>query len=382
MIEDHSQLVRDLEGYLAKYLSNPNKLPANRPMCRPSKKDPSYKGSTAKVDAIDYLTTRIRQLEQEIKEVRASVDKRNAMPYGFASYESIEEAHTVAYAAKGKRPEGTYVRLAPKPHDLIWKNLPLSPQSRRTQRVFNNLWVALLTMVWIAPNALIAVFLSNLSNLGHVWPAFQTELTRDPKTWAVVQGVLAPAITSLFYFFLPSIFRRLSMRAGDVTKTSRERHVVHKLYAFFVFNNLIVFSLFAAVWSYITAVINNVKDKNMDVGTALYEGQPLVTIMLALCNVSPFWITWLLQRNLGAAIDLSQVVNLAWGSIARKFLSPTPRQLIEWSAPPPFDYASYYNYFLFYTTVALCFGLLQPVVFPVTALYFTLDSYLKKYLLL
>jgi hypothetical protein len=35
---------------------------------------------------------------------------------------------------------------------------------------------------------------------------------------------------------------------------------------------------------------------------------------------------------------------------------------VEWTAPPPFDYASYYNYFLFYATVAFCFATLQPIV--------------------
>jgi hypothetical protein len=93
-------------------------------------------------------------------------------------------------------------------------------------------------------------------------------------------------------------------------------------------------------------------------------------------------ITWLVQRNLGAAIDLAQVVNLAWGSFSRKFLNPTPRDLIQRTAPPPFDYASYYNYFLFYSTVALCFAALQPVTLVVTAFYFTLDASMKKYLLL
>jgi hypothetical protein len=56
--------------------------------------------------------------------------------------------------------------------------------------------------------------------------------------------------------------------------------------------------------------------------------------------------------------------------------------LIKRTAPPPFDYASYYNYFLFYSTVALCFAALQPVTLVVTAFYFTLDASMKKYLLL
>jgi calcium permeable stress-gated cation channel len=303
------------------------------------------------------------------------------MSYGFASYKTIDEAHGVAYLARNKHPEGTNIKLAPKPNDLIWKNLPMTGQERRWQRLMNNLWMALLTLLWVAPNALIAVFLANLSNLGKVWGAFQTELNAHSKIWAAVQGILSPAITSLFYYFLPIFFRRLSMRAGDLSKTSRERHVIAKLYSFFVFNNLVVFSLFAAVWQYVAAVLKARQD-DPDIFHALQKADFLDKFFPALCSVSPFWITWLLQRNLGAAIDLSQIVNLAWGSISRTFKSPTPRELIEMTAPPPFDYASYYNYFLFYSTIALCFGTLQPIVFPVTAFYFAIDAGLKKYLLM
>ena len=63
-------------------------------------------------------------------------------------------------------------------------------------------------------------------------------------------------------------------------------------------------------------------------------------------------------------------------------MSPTPRQTIEWTAPPAMDYAVYYNYFLFYSTVSLCFVTVQPLVIPVTAFYFAVDYWLKKYLLL
>ncbi|KAF4948063.1 hypothetical protein F66182_18547, partial [Fusarium sp. NRRL 66182] len=66
----------------------------------------------------------------------------------------------------------------------------------------------------------------------------------------------------------------------------------------------------------------------------------------------------------------------------KTFMAPTPRQSIEWTAPPPFDYASYYNYYLFYATVAFCFATLQPIILPVAALYFALDCYFKRYLLL
>jgi hypothetical protein len=382
LIEEHENEVVRLESVLAKYLKNPNQLPAARPLCRPSKKDPEYTDKKQKVDAIDYLTARIQRLEGQIKEVRETVDRRDAMPYGFASYETIESAHSVAFAARNKHPNGTNVRLAPKPRDVIWKNLLLDSKTRRWRRFINRLWVTLLTLLYFIPNALIAIFLSKLTNLGHVWPTFNVELNKNPKFWAVVQGLLAPALTSLFYYLLPFIFRRLSVNSGDLTKTSRERHVTAQLFNFFVFNNLFVFSLFSAAFGMVSNIIKFSRDQHKPFMEIVREIDFFSKIMIALCDVSPFWVTWLVQRNLGAAVDLSQAVNLAWGSFSRKFLNPTPRQLINRTAPPPFDYASYYNYFLFYSTVALCFAPLQPITLIVVAFYFSIDSWMKKYLLM
>ena len=379
LIEEHEELVRKLEAVLSKFLKK-GTIPDKRPTMSISKKDPAY-AKSKKVDSIDYLTNRIKELEDKINGIRRSVDQRNAMPYGFASYDSIEEAHTVAYAGRKAHPHGASIALAPRPADIIWKNLALTTRERRTRNIINNLWIVLFTIVWIIPNALIAVFLQNLGHLGTVWPAFQGELIRHPQLWAVVQGVLAPAITSVFYIALPTVFRRLRIQAGDMSKIEREQHVFAKLYAFFTVNNLLIFSLFGSLWQFLTIVIQS-RHQGTSIVESLQQGDFFSKIMIALCYVSPFWITWLLQRNLGAAVDLSQLVNLAWGSFSRKFLSPTPRQLIEYSAPPAFDYANYYNYFLFYATVALCFATLQPLVLPVTALYFTLDSYLKKYLIM
>ncbi|KAL8717543.1 MAG: hypothetical protein Q9225_005221 [Loekoesia sp. 1 TL-2023] len=379
MIEEHDEAVRELESVLAKYLKNPDNLPAKRPTMRASKKYRANNGGD-NVDAIDYLTSRIRELEVEITHVRESIDKRNAMPFGFASYERIEDAHTVAFAARKKHPQGTTIRLAPRPHDLIWQNIPLSKKQRDWRRFWNNFWIVILTLLWIAPNALIAIFLSNLTNLASIWPGFRHTFHDNQIFWSAVQGIASPALTSLIYLILPIIFRRMSIRGGDTTKTSRERHVATKLYAFFVFNNLIVFSIFSVVYGFVAAVVKNRESEGA--WDAVVQGQFFYKLLVGLSQVSYFWVVWLLQRQLGAAADLAQMINLAWTWFCRTFMAPTPRQEIEWTAPPPFDYAVYYNYFLFYATVALCFSTLQPLVLPITALYFAVDYWLKKYLLL
>lgn len=368
---------------MAKYLKNPNSLPAARPMCKPSKSDRSYgtypKGQ--KVDAIEYYTQRIRDLEVEVKQVRASVDKRGSMPYGFASYADISEAHKIAYSCRKKKPVGATVTLAPRPNDIIWTNMPLYAATRSRKRWLNTVWILLLTFLWIAPNAMIAIFLVQLSNLGNVWKDFRTELAKNPKFWGILQGILAPLIMSLIYLILPTIFRRLSMKAGDQTKTGRERHVLAKLYTFFVFNNLVVFSLFSSIASFIASIVKK-SSGGQDAWKIILQENFANSLFTSLCRNSAFWVTYLLQRQLGAAIDLAQLWPLIQAWFMKTFSSPTPRELIELTAPPPFEYASYYNYFLYYATVTMCFGGIQPLVLPATALYFCIDCYLKKYLLL
>lgn len=377
LIEAHETSVRELEGYLAKYLSNPNKLPEKRPECKPEKDDIKMYGK-GKVDAIDYYTDRIARLEIEIKDVRESIDKRNPESYGFASYPHIEDAHAVAYAARKKGPSGCDVYLAPKPHDLLWQNLGMSRRTRRARMFWDGLWMVLFTAAYIVPNILTSVFLSDFSHLGLVWPSFQANLSAHPTGWGIAQGILAPLVQTLIYMGIPVMFRRLYTHSGDVSKTSRERHVTARLYAFFVFNNLIVFSVFGSAWRFVATVI---AAQDQGVWEAMKSAHLFSKIMTGLCNMSTFWLTWQMQKNLGAAIDLAQAWPLVWNWIQRKVFTPTPRQLIELSAPQPFMYAEYYNAYLQVVAVGLTFGALQPIILPVTAFYLGIEVWFKKYLI-
>lgn len=346
-------------------------------MCKPEKDDISTYGK-GKVDAIDYYTDRIARFETEIRDVRESIDKRNPESYGFASYPHIEDAHAVAYAARKKGPSGCDVYLAPKPHDLLWQNLGMSRRTRRVRMFWDGFWMVLFTAAYVVPNILTSVFLSDFSHLGLVWPSFQTNLQAHPTGWGIAQGILAPLIQTLIYMGIPVLFRRLYTHSGDVSKTSRERHVTARLYAFFVFNNLIVFSIFGSAWRFVATVI---AAQDQGVWEAMKSAHLFSKVMTGLCNMSTFWLTWQMQKNLGAAIDLAQAWPLISNWIQRKIFTPTPRQLIELSAPQPFMYAEYYNAYLQVAVVGLTFGTLQPIILPITAFYLGIEVWFKKYMI-
>lgn len=380
LVKEHDDTVRKLESFLLKHLRDLK--------IHPAPKLPSlfgYSDETADTARMNetfiHLKDKLKGLNIRINNVRESVDEQSPLPYGFISFDRIGDAYKVAQTASKKQFPRAKFQFAPQSSDLLWDNISLSRNARQRKAFINNLWVTMLTFIWIVPNVFIAIFLSNLTNLGNVWPGFQKELLKNPHLWAMVQAIVAPAILSLVYFYLPSVMRRLSMRTGIFSKTARDRYVLRKLYTFFVFNNLIIFSLFSAAWAFITAVIAASRD-GKSASDALGEGRFPEKVFQALCNGSFFWVMWLLQRNLVAAIDLSQVWSLVWRFFVHEVMKATPRQAIEWTASSHFDYASYYNYFLFYATVAFCYSVLQPLILPVAALYFSIDTWMKKYLLL
>ncbi|KAK8013546.1 hypothetical protein PG991_009139 [Apiospora marii] len=263
LIKTYEGTVRELEGVLSKYSKYSERLPRKRPTCKARDGDEASFAAGSEVDAIFHLVARIQRLAGRIYAARKVARGNEVLPYGFVTLPTMAQAHELAHAVRKEHPYGSKIRLAPGPTDLIWKNLSLPKKSRRWRDFPGHVLVSALIVVWTVPNALIAVFLADLSKLGAIWPAFQAELERRPRTWGAIQGILAPLVTMLFYLLLPTIFRRLSIYAGDFSKTEREKGVARKLYAFFVLNNLIVFSLFSAGWKYAAAVIQAQSNQNL-----------------------------------------------------------------------------------------------------------------------
>lgn len=345
-----------------------------------------------------HVLSNVDRLRREIRDQRRSPESLKPESYGFASFSSVLEAHQEARQRRDTGLSGTRICLAVRPTDYIWRNLKLSSEQLRWRRYMSSFHIALLTVAWLVPNVVIAVFLSNVSHLALVWPSFSSTLHAQRTLWAIIQGIAPPAIISLFYFCLPIILRRLATNAGDITKSERERHVMHKLFSFYLFNQLFAFSLFSTCWAFGAALLHAARTNQW---SAVVHGDGFEKITLALITVSPYWCCWLLQRNLGtllicsgrdgmsltvsvrigSAVDLAQLLPLAISAFRHRFSKLAPAQANDVSIPT-FDYAGHCSYYLFYAAVALAFGCLQPLALAVTAVYFAFDSVTKRYMLL
>ena len=259
--------------------------------------------------AIRQKTEQVRSQQLRISSLQKSLahslqpgercDQARCLSYALATFDSASRAHSWAYDHRHGGPLRTGVWLIQGDRDLIWSNLEVPEQQRRCWRRYKQLLFCLLTIGWELPNALIAVFVANVSNLGRVWPQFQAGLRGNTLGWGIFQGLVPPLVTSTFYHVLPSVLRKLEKKSGCTTRTERDQYVLRTLLAFLIVNHLIVFSLFSTAWSVGTVVLHASRREHGR-WHALWNDSPVQKVVMTVIQVTPYWCSWLLQRNLSS----------------------------------------------------------------------------------
>ncbi|CAJ0828201.1 43_t:CDS:10 [Entrophospora sp. SA101] len=293
LIKEHEEAVKKLEAVLAKYLKDPNRISKERPMNSVS----GFCGEN--VDSIDYYTRQIEVLEEKINEARSQIAQQKATSYGFISFSSIAHAHAAAKDLNRssilRSPGSPSIMLAPWPKDIIWANL----QTNGTAK-YNNKFIAGLIEAW-----------------------------------------MSPMLMALFFLLLPKILGLLSKHQGKITKSSRDRAVLSKLFLFFIINNLIIFTLTSTAYDIWSTIKQKIQDGDTDLREIynVFKAQDFTQeLAKSLVKVSTFWINYISLRGVAAIFDLAQMFSLVWTFLKKIFITPTPRNIKEFSRPPDFDY--------------------------------------------
>ncbi|KAM6502532.1 protein of unknown function DUF221 domain containing protein [Amanita muscaria] len=377
LIEYHNTTVRQYEQVLVQYLKG-GKLGKKRPtitlggfMCC----------GGVKKDAIDFYTNKLKRTEAAIEEYRARFDTHKPENYGFASMAAVPYAHIMANKLQGKHPKGTTVELAPNPKDIIWENMDKSDMELARKKMIGFGLIAVVCFFNTVPLFVISV-LANLSALTYYVPFLKQWSLDSPASFAVVSGVLPPAVQGIFGFFLPIVMRWLTKYMGATTHSRLDRAVIARYYAFLIISQLIIFTL-------IGVLFNSVKQIVLQIGSKASLQQILqnlhtlpATVNSTYINQSSYWLTFFPLRGFLAVFDLAQIVNLVWISFRTHVFGRTPRDIREWTQPPDFQYAVYYGNLLFMAAVGLVFAPLAPLVVVAAAVVFWLSSWVYKYQLM
>ncbi|KAJ7818188.1 hypothetical protein B0H14DRAFT_3740575, partial [Mycena olivaceomarginata] len=398
LIEYHNQTVRDFEAVLVKYLKG-----GIHNKSRPVFLSGGFCGLGAiHHDAIEYYTyvktlafrsftdrwayrNKLKRTEAAVEEYRSKIDARKPENYGFTSLAAVPYAHTVARKLAGKHPRGATVTLAPNPKDIIWSNMNKSRRSIACKRLIGFGWLTTICFFSLVPLFFVAA-LANLDGVSGYIPFLDSWVGDSEFTFAIISGVLPPAVSGLFTVFLPRIMRWLGKYQGALTHASLDRAVVARYFAFLVISQLIVFTLIGVVFNSVTEIVDLV-GKHASTKAILANVDKLPgKIPRTYINTSTFWLKFFPLRGFLVVFDLAQITKLVWVSFKTRVFGRTPRDIREWTQPPRFEYAIYYSilnpFKLFMCAVGLIFAPLVPLVSLAAAIVFWISSWVYKYQLM
>ncbi|KAF8178610.1 hypothetical protein K438DRAFT_1977846 [Mycena galopus ATCC 62051] len=379
LIEYHNQTVRDFEAVLVKYLKG-----GIQNKSRPVVTTGGFCGiGAANHDAIEYYTNKLKKTEAAVEQYRSKINTRAPENYGFASLAAVPYAHIVARKLDGKHPRGATVTLAPNPKDIIWLNMNKSKRSLACKRLIGFGWLSTICFLSLIPLFFVAA-LANLDGVaaaGYL-PFLDNWLGESEISFAIISGVVPPAVSGLFTIFLPRIMRWLGKYQGALTHARLDRAVVARYFAFLVISQLIVFSLIGVVLNSVTEIMDLI-GKHASTKAIIANVDKLPSkIPRTYINTSTFWLKFFPLRGFLVVFDLAQIIKLVWVSFKTRVFGRTPRDIREWTQPPRFEYAIYYSNLLFMATVGLIFAPLVPLVSLAAAIVFWMSSWVYKYQLM
>ena len=167
----------------------------------------------------------------------------------------------------------------------------MSDGSRARQQMLGWLWLALVCFFNTVPLLIISL-LANLASVAQYVPFLQQWQQSSEWSFALVNGILPPTVSSIFSWILPKIMRWLSEYQGAITQTRLDRAVVQRYFAFLIISQLLIFSLLGVLLRLATDIYNNIQDhdsfldiiKNVNVRPAAIQGSYI--------SQAPYWLTF------------------------------------------------------------------------------------------
>ncbi|KAJ2161036.1 hypothetical protein GGF46_001783 [Coemansia sp. RSA 552] len=323
-----------------------------------------------RVDAIDHWRERFLAADRSFRQLRDSVvrgeDEHGHSSTAFVTFEDAATAHMVTQLLCYPNPGYMKARLAPEPRGVHWPNIWIP--NHRKWAGFTVKWACIIAIwaFWSVPVILFSSLLTPAS-LGKVFPAI---LSSEHNLLRAFLSTTVPSVFLLLFLnMLPWILKQVHFLTGVRTKPDIDYSVMTKMWAFLVFNVILVFGFSGTFWNLIVDAINQ-------------PGTIMQKLASSIPRVGTFFTGYILVLGVGyQPFKLLQLRPVIW-HIGRQWLCNTPRDYARLVSPVYIDWYSVYPYPLLVFGIAMLYSTFSPPVVLGAVVYYAIGYPVMKYLLL
>eukprot|EP00249_Psilotum_nudum_P005543 c18984_g1_i2 orf=173-2383(-) len=311
-----------------------------------------------KVDSIDYLSERIKDLTVKLEKEQTRTWEEKQQGAAFVFFNSRGAATAASQVMHGEYAHSWTVMPAPEPREVVWGNLAI-PLFHRMLREFAVYAIVFLTVCfYMIPISFISALIS-LDNLEKKLK-FLKPVIRQKFVNTILQAYLPQIALIVFLAILPMLLMKLSIAEGIPSQSHAVRAAAGK---FFYFN---VFNVFLGVT--IAGTLFNSLEKLIKSPTSIVS-----LLSQSLPPQATFFITFVALRFfVGYGMELLRLVPLVMFHIKRRFLCKTEEEIKEAWAPSPISYATTVPGDILILTITFCYAIIAPMILPFAIVYFAL----------
>ncbi|RUS30587.1 hypothetical protein BC938DRAFT_479215, partial [Jimgerdemannia flammicorona] len=240
-----------------------------------------------KVDAIDYLTHRFNELDEQVVLARRSKGY-DVGTVGFVTFEEINSAvngtgltdhiHSLVVSPM-RRPFRTLppqshslqtiatqtllaaepfqlrALRAPEPRDVYWPNITLRGREQLARDIVVNVILVFLVFFWAVPVGFLST-LTSIKTLKRYAPWLLKLAKESPVLENIIQGFLPTLAVVLFMNSLPMLLEGLSFVQGLQARSDIEEATLSKYFFFLLFNVLLVFTVASTTFKTLEQILN------------------------------------------------------------------------------------------------------------------------------
>ncbi|ODV92162.1 hypothetical protein CANCADRAFT_83469 [Tortispora caseinolytica NRRL Y-17796] len=321
--------------------------------------------SGRKVDAIDYYTDRLEDIERRIHAARQKAYKSTGN--SFVTMSDVASAQMVSQAVLDPKPHRLVAYLAPSPSDIIWKNIYMGRAERLIRTWSITVIIAVLSIAFVVPVSYLATFL-NYKPIAKVWPALGRLLKNSPPLMFFVTGLLPPVIFTLLNVSIPYLYDYLSSLQGFVSRSDVELSVITKNFFFIFVNLFVVFTIAGTASNYWSFIKDTTKIAYL-LASSLRELSLFYGDLIILQGLAMFPFRLL---QIGSVLKFP----IAWAK------AKTTRDYIEMTKPPNFNYGLMLPQPILILVICLIYSVMSTKILACGLMYFVLGYITYKYQLL
>jgi hypothetical protein len=317
-----------------------------------------YGLNPTKVDALEFYQDRLAYLKTEIDTAQIEA-KKSVWPSSFVTFNRRTAQVVASGALMCEDLTAWRVEAAPRPEEIVWKNLGLRTWERSSRG--DIMWISfiVLTLFFLIPVAAIQAILTT-----NVSVSFIQDI---PIVNSVITAILPSLVLTIFIAMLPPLITAMNRWAGMISLSQIDLGLMTR---FFIFQVITVF-----FGSFIAgSAANQAKQLVNDPGS-------IVNLLgTAAPQTSIFFLTYITLRALFTVpFSILRLVPFIIFWVKTKFLASTERAKARLWQNQMFSYGTIVPGDTIVILLGLTFCIICPIIAPAALVYFTTAYIVRKH---